>query len=303
MKALFGRKVRRLVCVAAVAWSLSGTAHAASVLLGSDYLVTMPGTFFDFGFGPIPFEGKPVGPAATDTIVERQADAIFPPPFVGFSDVIPTELVLLSLQSVDPVTLGPNTGTLFVTLTPGTNSTGQMRISHDFLDNGTPAPEGFFDSFFDVFFDLHLDADFVMSDQALLCQGQASVLNPGCAGFETLRGLWSHEPDPAALLVTGPVGDQQANNHTGKPPGSDDFHIVGAGSGSPRIRAGFVDEEKVPPPFGRHRVAPTADPDECPGLRCTPEGAVLIVVPEPATLLLMGPALAGLLLRRRRLGK
>jgi hypothetical protein len=284
MKALFGRKAKRLVCVVAIVWASSGTAQAASVLLGSDYLVTMPGTFFDFGFGQIPFEGNPIGPAATDTIVQRQADAILPS--VGSFDIIPTELVALSLQSVNPVTLGPNTGTLFVTLTPGTNSTGQMRIVHNFPDNGTPAPEGFFDSFFDVFFDLHLDGNFVMSGQALLCQGLASALNPNCAGFETGRGLWSHEPDPAALLVTGPAGDQQANNHTGKPPGFDDFHIVGGAT-----------ERKVPPPFGEHRVAPAcAGGPGGPG--CTSEGAV----PEPGILLLVGPALAGLMLRRRRLG-
>ena len=58
-----------------------------------------------------------------------------------------------------------------------------MRIVHSFPDNGTPAPEGLFDSFFDVFFDLHLDGNFLMSGEALLCQGLASALNPNCAAL------------------------------------------------------------------------------------------------------------------------
>ena len=47
------------------------------VMAGSDYFQTLPGTYFDFGgpIGVVEFEGLPIGPGNTDTIVQRQEDA------------------------------------------------------------------------------------------------------------------------------------------------------------------------------------------------------------------------------------
>ena len=73
----------------------------------------IPADFFDPGSDPlagrIEFEGVPlptlVGPpfSPTDTIVERLAPAVLPGP--GTQDTIPIEIVALSLQSAQPITV------------------------------------------------------------------------------------------------------------------------------------------------------------------------------------------------------
>ena len=115
------RRLALLGCVAllvaVVTWGCVAKADAASVLLGSDYLTTLPGTFFDFpGIGVVPLEGRPIGPGNTDTIVQRQEDANLPG--MGSSDTIPIEMVALSLQSTAPVNIGGSFFDVFVELTP-----------------------------------------------------------------------------------------------------------------------------------------------------------------------------------------
>jgi hypothetical protein len=235
---------------------LGNAAHAESILLGSDYLETLPGTFFDFGspIGSVPLRGLPVNPGVlgtTDTIVQRRADAILPG--VGSTTTVPIELVQLSLVSVNPVTIGPLTYDVFVHLTPSTTSIGTMTIRHEFPDNGTSVPEGTFDSFFDVFF----TADFTEVGNPL---NTFSV--PGTARMEASGAPWSHEPMlPAALLVTGLAGDQNANDHTSRPPLFSDDHVQ------------QVLHTKVLGGPGVHLVGPAFAPDP-------------FAVPEPSTLLL-----------------
>jgi hypothetical protein len=228
---------------------VSHAALASSILLGSDYLTTVADTFFDFpGIGPVPLEGRPIGPGNTDTIVQRQADAILPA--LGSSDMIPIEMVALSLQSTRPVNIDGSFFDVFVHLTPGTNSTGEMTINHEFADNGTPAPEGTFTSFFDIFFTVELTPT----------GGGAPVSQNFVSRLVSDPAFWSHEPDagpPAPVIITGLPGDQTANLHSPVPASFDDFFIVG------------VVEE-------RHQAFP--------GLHRARQATV----PEPSTLLLMG---------------
>ncbi len=67
------RTATAILLLIVTAWSLCGTAHAVSVLAGSDYLATTKGAFFDFGpgIGQVPLQGLPIGPFNTDTIVQR----------------------------------------------------------------------------------------------------------------------------------------------------------------------------------------------------------------------------------------
>lgn len=244
-----------LVC--ALVLGTSGAALADSVLLGSDYLETIPLTFFDFGgpIGSVALVGRPINPpllGSTDTIVQRKADASLPA--VGSTDTVPIELVQLSLVSASPVTIGPAFFDVFVHLTPSASSTGTATIRHEFPDNGGPAPEGTFDSFFDVFF----TADFT------------EVGNPfntfsidDHTQLQALGTPWSHEPMlPGRLLVTGPAGDPDANDHTTRPPLFSDFHIQ------------QVAEIKILGGPGQHTAMPAAPP---------PPGAV----PGPGTLMLV----------------
>jgi hypothetical protein len=97
----------------------------------------------------VPFEGNPIGPGNTDTIVQR-LDGLDD----GETGTIPIELVALSLVSVDPVQIGPSSGPdsffdVFVTLDPnGPASMGQLTVQTHENGGGT------FDSFFDVFVEI-----------------------------------------------------------------------------------------------------------------------------------------------------
>lgn len=83
---------------------------ALTIMAGSDYLETAPGTFMDFDafgvpdIGIVDFTGDPIGPGGTDTIVRRLDDAELPSE--GSDGIIDIELVALSLTSVSPVDIG-----------------------------------------------------------------------------------------------------------------------------------------------------------------------------------------------------
>jgi|GEM_PF-2989153 len=266
---MFG-KSGRIVFVVVISLVLLGytraEVNASNILMGSDYLMTAEGTFFDFGagIGPVPLKGKPVGPGFTDTIVQRQADAFLGPPYVGGTDTIPIELVALSLVSVNPVNISGSFFDVFIGLTPGLRSTGSMTVTHDFPDNGTPDPEGTFTSFFDVFFDASFSP---------VGGGQGFVIS-NTIRLETAEpALWGHEPPPGPnVFVEGLVGDQDANRHVGPIPIIfNDFYPIGE----------II--EVHPQGAGIHIVRQA-------------------VVPEPSTVLLVGSGLAGLVvLGRRRL--
>ena len=64
-----------------VDFATSSVPAALDVSLGSDYLQTQPGTSFNFGagIGVVNFTGLPIGPGLTDTIVQRQQNALWLP--------------------------------------------------------------------------------------------------------------------------------------------------------------------------------------------------------------------------------
>jgi hypothetical protein len=242
----------------------------ATVVLGSDYFTTVypPGGTDNFpGIGSVTFKGLPVGPGATDTIVQRIADVTING---GSAPVL--NMAALSLESTAPVNLGGSFFDVFVTLDTRTNpatggllhpSTGSIAI------NGTTAG-GTWNSTLDVFFEAHF----------LPVGGGTgfSVFNGDPGGpfggaplvLMTTGADWIPNPCPGCLTVMGPLGDLAANVHTGLGPGEVDFFPVPVPGG---IHT------------GPHPVNPTS-------------------TPEPSSILLLGPAGIGLLwkLRARRSG-
>ena len=229
------------------------------VVLGTDYFQTVPGvsnvsgTWFDFGgpIGIVDFMGLPVGPGNTDTIVQRQADAdpYSPGP-------TPLQIVTLSLQSTSPVDIGGSFFGVFVTLDPANLSRdiGTMTIMGGTLG-------GTFTSSLDVFFDAHFQPLTTGSPFDVL--SEITLNNSGAS--------WTPFPPPGAVLVYGPLGDQQANCH-GPDPGCARGDLVDF-FGSP-VECG---------PGGCHVVIPAT-------------------TPEPCSLLLLGPAGIGLLWKLRARG-
>jgi hypothetical protein len=193
------------LCVFSIAAALafvcffSLPAHADTILLGSDYLTTIPPTSFT-GLGNL--QGLAIGPGSTDTIVHRRADCSITLSILGSTCTIPLEMVALSLQS----TTNP---LLLVRESPTIQSQGTMTLTSNGSGTG-----GTFTSFFDVFFELSPDGGINWSPQPDL------TLTGGSTPWSTIPGN--------ILLVPGLVGNQADNLHTNKVAGQADFYIVGS---------------------------------------------------------------------------
>jgi len=174
---------------------------------------TQPTTFMGVSFTGVPLGNFDFGGTAgnqstgsSDTIIERQGPATVPntPP----SDTAPPidiEFVGLQLKSVDPADFGAGLDDHFITLQPGTPSTGQMSITFDDVFGGT------FDSFINVAFDLRIGAlngPIIFSDvlqlsansvpwgrtappEAFLINGVNYLLN----GFDNTADFWAGGPN------------------------------------------------------------------------------------------------------------
>jgi hypothetical protein len=242
---------------------VSQSAPLPVVLLGSDYLTTVPaGTTFP-GLGNL--MGVPIGGVAgpADTVIQRTSDADFPSGPPSTAPAIGIILSGLQLETVAPVNFGGNgLDNYFVTLQSvrgGPASTGTMTITFSTPDDGTAAnPEGTFSSSIDVFFDIrkkNLNGAIVFASDLVLTNSGAQ---------------WDATNPAGAFLVTGPVGAQAANLHTNKTSNEMDFFPV-----SP-----FTESH---PNGANHQVQDA-------------------VGPEPCTSLLFGAGLAAVvgLIRRRR---
>ena len=176
----------------AAAALLHSAAHADLVLLGSDYFQTIQPTFFTPLGAANPLKGLSINPltlGTTDTIVQRQANCSLSLGMLGSNCTIPIEMVALSLIStVNPLVRLRESPTLA--------STGQMTITSDGFGMG-----GTFDSFFDVFFELSMD-------------GGASFNPQGPLRLTSDLAFWTTVE--SGLLVDGLMGDQAANRHTDK---------------------------------------------------------------------------------------
>ncbi|HME00037.1 MAG TPA: PEP-CTERM sorting domain-containing protein [Terriglobia bacterium] len=222
MKLNTARKIRMFL-IAVTALGLCGSARGQSspsclgpngaaidcVALGSDYFATQPGTFFTFpGVGMVDLKGNPIGPGATDTIIQRQQDAIINGP------AAPIQIVALSLESTVPVVIGPSDPNLFITLDPNNlaNDTG-------FISIGGSLAGGTFTSSLNVFFDVCL----VPSANGVGCGGGTQPIFGGFIALSNGGSNWSPTPPPDAVIVPGPAGDQAANLHSGLPSNLVDF--------------------------------------------------------------------------------
>ena len=143
-----------LLCVLAIA---SGTVTRAAefegVQAGTDWLVTLPGTFVTFMGSPISMRGNPLFAGGPDTIVRRLSD-LNVPDVANSSATTATIMTLLALKSVAPVNVGGSFFDIYVDLDPGHVTNGSLTLTQTVAGEGIS--EGVLNSFFDVFFDLSL---------------------------------------------------------------------------------------------------------------------------------------------------
>ena len=210
---------------------VANPADAATVVAGSDYLSSPAGlSFYDFpGIGIVNFQGLPIGPGDTDTIIKRQ-DCVFS----GSSCHTDIEMTDLSLVSTEAINIGGSFFDIFVSLTPQTTSNGKMWINDD----------GTFSSELNVLFDV----SFAPQGSGI---GSASCILQNCsfADILTASGQWGSQPPAGAVIVKGLVGNQDANLHTNLSLGDSDFFL-----------AGIVDHDHKT--FaGKHRVVVAKTPE------------------------------------------
>jgi len=213
---------KRMVTVAALtgcALLLVACKEKDTVVKGSDLLRTADETSFDFpSIGPVSLQGNPLNPAATglaDTIVQRQADAVVTPGDQTGA-TIPIEMVGLSLQSKKPVPFpGKGDCNIYVTLDKlgSKHSTGHMTIVED-----QAGGKGTFTSKFDHVYFTVSATDTVTHNPCMPEQ----ALDLDLAGARPTE--WQKDPH-GAFTVQGPLGDQDANLHSGLTGRMEDFFI------------------------------------------------------------------------------
>lgn len=196
-----------------------------SVAAGSDFLQTGPGTEAALPIGGklvkvklhgVPIvgsTGKPMG--NTDTIVERQQDAVFSAAGVTpdaepdvMTATVPVTLTALNLQGTLP---GPNNNTCTVTLTlaPTPASTGTLILTKTSNTGGT------YTSSVTVYF--------------MATFTPAATCYPPITGHCVMNqkgGKWSTVPVAGEYLISGAYPNPSVNVHTALPPGYADFYIT-----------------------------------------------------------------------------
>lgn len=205
--------MKRLSCVLLLGLlflvvSQTGLAAVFDVLKGSDFLTTQAGTVF----AGVAFNGVPVGPGSTDTIVQRLDDVVLGTG-TGGSGMTRLVMTQLALVSAAPTNFGLGTGFYYITLQSarqGQATTGLMTINLTAGDDHVPTgPEGTFTSFFDVFFDIRLGS--LSGPIALSMDLPLSTSSPVPWDANP-----SPPPTPGDLIVSGLKGDVTVNFHTNK---------------------------------------------------------------------------------------
>lgn len=194
-----------------VAGAAMAQAPPPTVVLGTDYFRTLPGTYDTiYPYGRVDFQGVPIGPGSADTIIERTSDIVINGPDGG-----PLMMTALSLRGeVSPTTNDPIF--IYATLNPNVQSTGWMWINGS-LGGGT------FNATLDVFFDICL----APGAHGVGCAGGAMPLFTGQLDLTDTNSPWgpTMPPNPVAIVM-GLVRDQAADVHTNLESWQTDFWPV-----------------------------------------------------------------------------
>jgi hypothetical protein len=170
---------------------------------GSHYLSSAKG-HFDFGkpIGELLFRGRPMGPGNTDTIYQRRGEVALRT--LGQSATVPIEMTAVSLESIKPVKIDGVQYDVFIRLTPGTRSTGEMTIVQTSPDDGTSAPNGIYNTNVAIYF----TAEFTPRGK----KGKKFEKSADIFIQSTAPGRWTFNPDANFVTTTkGPRALRTSN--------------------------------------------------------------------------------------------
>ncbi len=204
------------------------------LLAGSDYLATtyddddlragglsnrtFGAAAFDFGtaIGLVELEGKPFGFGNTDTIRKRLAHAHLPRN--GSLATIPIEWSLVSIGSKTPVTVQGRLFDVFVRLTPGLRSLGEMTLTRD------DGPDGTVRGTFTASVLLLFSATFIASDDSSITMAKHSSV----VMATNEPGTWATTPHRKIYTVPDSEAPAEvANVHMTRAPDTFDFYQQG----------------------------------------------------------------------------
>jgi hypothetical protein len=197
-----------LLCVLAIA-SATRASETEAIHAGTDWLVTLPGTFVVFNGTTVPMMGNPAFPGGPDTIVTRLNDMIVPD-VINSQASTPTMMTMLSLKSTAPINVGGTFFDVYINLDPVHPTNGTLTFTQTVAGEGTP--EGTFTSFFDVFFDISLTPAGQPKTPCLIganCFLSEAMLNgTGSWTDDTANGVFVVGPVNYSAPTAGYVGMQ-----------------------------------------------------------------------------------------------
>ena len=191
------------ILCSAVALLSTARAMADTVVLGTDYFTAELGTQFTFDGMTVDLKGNPIGPGSTDTIVQRTSNIT-----IGSSgSLLMTGLSLVSTNLSTPI---------YITLNP--NKTADDTGTINILGSATGGT-------FSTTLELYLDICTAAGAGGVGC-GSGTLLATQSLVLNSTDPYWAPTPPAGAVIVSGPVGNQAADVHTGLGTGQVDFFVV-----------------------------------------------------------------------------
>jgi hypothetical protein len=167
-----------------------------------------------------------MGPGNTDTIYQRRGEVVLRT--LGQVETVPIEMTAVSLESIKPVKIEGVVYDVFIRLTAGKQSTGEMRIAQTHPDDGTSASNGVYNTNVAIFF----TAEFTPRSR----KGKKFEKSADIFIQSTAPGRWTFNPEPNFVKASkGPRGLRTTNFFLKGEIPMLDLALMAGGANSPAV--------------------------------------------------------------------